>query len=162
MNKRIEIIDYHPRYTEQTISMWRASKERALGIPEVHDFEAHRYYLNRILTTSNRVYLAVEKRAERVLGMIAFDENFITQLYVDCDHQNQGIGSTLVDLAKETTSQNLQLYTFEMNAPARCFWQKHGFEEKQIGQHDNEEGLTDVLCEWQREDDYSELRYAFS
>ncbi|WP_325894862.1 GNAT family N-acetyltransferase [Grimontia sp. NTOU-MAR1] len=162
MDKRIELIDYHPRYTEQTISMWRSSKERALGIPEAHDLEAHRYYLNRILTASNRVYLALEKRSERVLGMIAFDQNFITQLYVDCDYQNQGIGSVLVDLAKETTSQNLQLYTFEMNAPARRFWKKHGFEEKQVGQHNNEEGLVDVLCEWQREDEYPELRYAFS
>ncbi|CZF86149.1 GNAT family N-acetyltransferase [Grimontia marina] len=160
MNKRIEIIDYHPRYTEQTISMWRGSKERALGIPEAHDFEAHRYYLNRILTATNRVYLAIEKRSERVLGMIAFDENAITQLYVDCEYQLQGIGSALVELAKETTSNNLQLYTFEMNEVARRFWRKHGFVEKQIGQHDNEEGLVDVLCEWIRGDDFPTLQYA--
>ncbi|WP_281543613.1 GNAT family N-acetyltransferase [Grimontia sp. SpTr1] len=160
MHKRIEIIDYHPRYTEQTISMWRSSKERALGIPEAHDFEAHRYYLNRILTATNRIYLALERRSERVLGLIAFDENVITQLYVDCEYQHQGIGSALVELAKETTSDNLQLYTFEMNEVARRFWRKHGFVEKQIGQHDNEEGLVDVLCEWIRGDDFPTLQYA--
>lgn len=150
MNTKIDIIDYHPRYTDQTVSMWRISKENALGIPEAHDFDQHRYYLNRILAATNHIYLAVEKRTERVLAMIAFDDRFITQLYVDPNYQHQGIGSALVELAKETTHQDLHVYTFEINQTARAFWQKHGFVEKKSRQHCNEEGLLDILCEWQR------------
>lgn len=150
MNTKIDIIDYHPRYTDQTISMWRTSKESALGIPEAHDFDQQRYYLNRILAATNHIYLAVEKRTERVLAMIAFDDSFITQLYVDPDYQQQGIGSTLVNLAKETTNQDLQVYTFEINQVARAFWQKHGFVEKEVEQQHNGEGQLDILCQWQR------------
>ncbi|STO77708.1 GNAT family N-acetyltransferase [Grimontia hollisae] len=150
MNTKIDIIDYHPRYTDQTVSMWRTSKESALGIPESHDFDQHRYYLNRILAATNHIYLAIEKRTERVLAMIAFDDRFISQLYVDPNYQHQGIGSALVDLAKETTRQDLHVYTSEINQTARTFWQKHGFIEKEARQHCHEEGLLDILYEWQR------------
>lgn len=157
MNNRIEIIDYHPRYTEQTIAMWRASKELALGMPEMHDIEAHRYFLNRILAATHRIYLAVERRSETVLGMIAADDTQISQLYVHPGYQHQGIGSSLVEIVKDTAGDSLTLYTFEVNAIARKFWQKHGFVERRTGLHDNEEGMVDVLCEWRRENSWHSL-----
>ncbi|KXF80461.1 GNAT family N-acetyltransferase [Enterovibrio coralii] len=150
MNREIVIVDYHPRYTEQTIEMWRESKEAALGIPELHSLDSHRYYLNRILAPSHRIYLAVEKTTDTVLGMMAMDDVYISQLYIHPDHQCRGIGSALVELAQENTD-HLKLYTFEVNLPARTFWEKHGFKECEVGQHDNEEGLADILCEWKRE-----------
>ncbi|OEE61787.1 GNAT family N-acetyltransferase [Enterovibrio norvegicus FF-454] len=163
MNHKIEIVDYHPRYTEQTMMMWRSSKEKALGKPEAHDLEAHRYYLNRILAATNRIYLAIERRTGRVLGMIAADDTFITQLYVAPGSQRQGIGSSLVHLIKETASGDLRLYTFEVNKGARYFWEKHGFIEREIGQHDNEEGLVDILCEWHNRSAFSRtIHYAYS
>ncbi|MDD1794015.1 GNAT family N-acetyltransferase [Enterovibrio sp. ZSDZ42] len=160
MNPRIEIVDYHPRYTEQTIEMWRLSKEKALGIPEMHDLDAHRYYLNRILAATNRIYLGIERRTGRVLGMIAADGEFITQLYVAPGSQRMGIGSLLVQLIKDTSHGDLKLYTFKINHGARTFWQKHGFVECQVGQHHNEEGLVDILCEWRNATAYSHLSYA--
>ncbi|MDD1780100.1 GNAT family N-acetyltransferase [Enterovibrio sp. ZSDZ35] len=150
MNREIVIVDYHPRYTEQTIAVWRRSKETALGIPEMHSLESHRYYLNRILAPSHRIFVAVEKTSDTVLGMMAMDSKHISQLYIHPDHQCRGIGSALVELAQEN-AERLQLYTFEINLPARAFWEKHGFIEQEIGQHDNEEGLSDILCEWKRE-----------
>lgn len=160
MNTRIEIIDYHPRYTDQTVMMWRTSKERALGIPETHDVEQHRYYLNRILVATNRVYIAVDKPGQRVVGMIAFDDAFITQLYVDPEYQHIGIGSALVELAKDTAQYRLQVFTVEMNHAARLFWKKHGFREKAVSPQRNAEGLTDLLCEWQRDKELMNLRFA--
>ncbi|PKF49647.1 N-acetyltransferase [Enterovibrio nigricans] len=130
--------------------MWRLSKETALGLPEPHSLTSHRYYLNRILAPSHRIFLAIEKESDSVLGMMAMDKDYISQLYIHPSHQCRGIGSALVELAQENADQ-LKLYTFEINLPARAFWEKHGFQEQEIGQHDNEEGLTDILCKWRRE-----------
>lgn len=160
MNAKVEIIDYHPRYTEQTIAMWRKSKEQALGMPEAHDVAQHRYFLNRILTATHSVYLAIDKYTRRVIGMIAFDDNVISQLYVEPDYQHRGIGTALVEFAKATTHQDLHLYTFAMNQGARAFWKKQGFVEKTSGPHQNEQGLGDILCEWQREESLPMRRYA--
>lgn len=37
----IKIINYNDAYARDTISMWRDSKEKALGVKEVHDFDDH-------------------------------------------------------------------------------------------------------------------------
>ncbi|MBE1275371.1 GNAT family N-acetyltransferase [Enterovibrio baiacu] len=149
MNNHIDIVDYHPRYTEETLRMWRESKEFALGTAETQSLESHRYYLNRVLAACNDIYLAKEKQSGRVLGMIATDGESITQLYVAPDAQRQGIGSCLVELAKETALKGLMLYTVEINQQAREFWQKQGFIECDTKTIESDEGMFDVLCEWQ-------------
>ncbi|GKV54438.1 hypothetical protein NCCP2222_03850 [Sporosarcina sp. NCCP-2222] len=42
------IIPYRPEYAEQTVSMWRTSKEKAICRNEIHSFEEHVYFLNQL------------------------------------------------------------------------------------------------------------------
>ncbi|OEE49086.1 GNAT family N-acetyltransferase [Enterovibrio norvegicus] len=148
MKHYIDIVDYHPRYTEDTLRMWRESKAFALGKAESQSLASHRYYLNRVLAACNDIYLAIEKQSGQVLGMIATDGESITQLYVAPDAQRQGIGSCLVELAKESANNGLMLYTVEINQQAREFWQKQGFIECETKTITCDEGMIDVLCEW--------------
>ena len=139
------IIQYHPNYAEQTVEMWRESKERAIGQKEGHSFESHIYFLNNILCEQYKVEVVLMD--DKVVGMIAYNDREISQLYIHIDYQGFGIGQTLLDKAKEQSSGKLTLYTFEVNENARRFYEKNGFNIKSKG-HENEENLPDILYEW--------------
>lgn len=141
----IIITQYHPKYAEQTVSMWRESKERAIGQKEGHSFENHIYFLNNILCEQYQIDVVLID--DKVVGMIAYNEREISQLYIHTDYQGFGIGQTLLDKAKEQSSGKLTLYTFEVNENARRFYEKNGFNIKSRG-HENEENLPDILYEW--------------
>jgi ribosomal protein S18 acetylase RimI-like enzyme len=66
-------------------------------------------------------------------------------LYLAPDWTGRGIGSQLIVLAKERRPAGLDLYTFQVNAGARQFYERHGFVE--VSRSDgsgNEEGQPDV------------------
>ena len=142
-----EIIEYRREYAQSSVEMWRASKYRALGVVEAHSIEQHLYFLNEILIKDHRVYLALKRDSDQVIGLMATDGRTINQLYIHIDCQGMGIGSALLQLAKEKSAGKLRLRTFEINRPARQFYEKHGF--RIIGQgNDNEENLPDLLYQW--------------
>lgn len=139
------ITQYHPKYAEQTVGMWRESKERAIGQKEGHSFENHIYFLNNIL--SEQYQIDVVLMDDKVVGMIAYNDREISQLYIHIDFQGFGIGKTLLDKAKEQSSGKLTLYTFEVNENVRRFYEKNSFKIISRG-NENEENLPDILYEW--------------
>lgn len=99
MNRhQIVVAPYNPDYAEQTVKMWRDSKEQAIGQKEIHSFNDHIYFLNNILPEQFQLNLALID--DKVVGMIAYNEIEISQLYIHIDYQGMGIGQTLLDKAK--------------------------------------------------------------
>lgn len=144
----ISIIEYEQQYAERAVKMWRISKEKALGFKdEIHSLEDHVHFVTNHLVKTNSVYLAVEKLTDEVIGIIAFDSSSVNQLYIDIDFQNKQIGSALLAIALKNCKDNLQLYTFEVNAQAQSFYEKHGFKIVSRGSCDNEENMPDILYE---------------
>ena len=86
-----------------------------------------------------------------VVAMMVVKPGWIEQLYVAQDRLGAGIGSRLVDLAKAGSPEGLTLWTFQVNARARRFYERHGFVavETTDGQA-NEEHQPDVRYEWRR------------
>lgn len=85
---------------------------------------------------------------KEVVGVIAYNDGEISQLYIHIEYQGMGIGRMLLDRAKVQSSGKLSLYTFEVNKNAQQFYEKHGF--KIIGRgHENEENLPDIQYEWE-------------
>ncbi|MFB3161596.1 GNAT family N-acetyltransferase [Neobacillus sp. 179-J 1A1 HS] len=145
IDSKVKIIKYQPNYAKQTVEMWRNSKEAALGQKEIHSFDSHVDFLNQILAKQYQVDLVLMD--EMVVGMIAYNEGEISQLYIHIDFQGNGIGQTLLARAKEQSAGRLILYTFEVNKKAQRFYEKHGF--MIIGRgYENEEDLPDILYEW--------------
>ena len=145
---KIKIVQYDSKYAEQTVKMWRNSKERAIGQKEIHSLKSHIYFLNHILSDQFQIDLAFIE--ETVVGMIAYNEMEISQLYVHIDYQGMGIGQLLLNKVKAQSSGKLTLYTFEVNKHAQQFYEKNGF--KIIGRgHENEENLPDIQYEWNKE-----------
>jgi ribosomal protein S18 acetylase RimI-like enzyme len=141
----IKIIEFEPIYSEDTVRMWRQSKERAIGRKEIHSFEEQVFFLNHILKKDNKIYIGIHNN--KVVGMIAFNENEINQLYIHMDYQGKGLGRKLLELAKANSKGRLTLYTFEINHKAQRFYENSGF--KIIGRgYENEENLDDIKYEW--------------
>lgn len=86
-----------------------------------------------------------------LLGVIAFRQGWIDQLYILPVAQGQGLGSALIEVAKAAESE-LHLWTFQRNALARQFYEARGFTpiEKTNGSG-NEEREPDILYRWTRE-----------
>lgn len=142
---KVIIIPYKSKYAEQTVDMWRESKYKAIGQKEVHSFESHVYFLNHILHKEYQVDIAIWD--ENVVGIIAYNESEINQLYIHNDYQGTGIGKSLLKKAKEQSSGRLTLHTFEINKKAQRFYEMNGF--KIIGRgQENEENLPDIQYEW--------------
>jgi ribosomal protein S18 acetylase RimI-like enzyme len=146
--EKFVIVPYRPEYAERTVRMWRDSKYEAIGQKEIHSFENHVHFLTHTLPEGFQVELVLLD--DKVIGMIAYNESEINQLYIHTGYQGSGIGERLLNRAKEQSSGTLKLYTFEIKENARRFYEKHGF--KIIGRgHENEENLPDILYEWKEE-----------
>jgi L-amino acid N-acyltransferase YncA len=84
-----------------------------------------------------------------VAALLVLDGPWVDQLYVDPRRTGQGLGSALVDVGKKQRPGGLELWTFETNAGARRFYQRHGFTEVGRTDGDNEEGAPDVRLRWE-------------
>jgi GNAT superfamily N-acetyltransferase len=84
-----------------------------------------------------------------VVAMMVLDDAMIDQLYVEPAWHGRGIGGRLVELAKERRPRGLDLYTFQVNARACRFYERHGFVAVALGDGSgNEERQPDVLYRW--------------
>jgi GNAT superfamily N-acetyltransferase len=89
-------------------------------------------------------------RQDELIGVIAFRQGWVDQLYILPHMQGRGIGSRLLDLAK-ASHVRLNLWTFQKNAGARCFYESKGFEAvRETDGADNEEHEPDILYSWRR------------
>ena len=141
-----KIIEYEEQYAWDTVKMWRASMEKALGIKDPHTWEEQVNYLNEI-RQKYQVYLAIEEEAGKVAGMMAVGGTELDQLYIHVDYQGLGLGLQMLNLAKELSPGKLQLYTFEVNKQAQSFYEKHGFTIIGRGIESNS-GMADIRYEW--------------
>jgi GNAT superfamily N-acetyltransferase len=85
----------------------------------------------------------------RVLGFAALTADRLEHIYVDPEAHNRGIGSTLLARAKERRPQGFDLWTFQRNAGARRFYDRHGLREvERTDGSGNEEREPDMRYEW--------------
>lgn len=105
------------------------------------------FYRERVLPTC-RVWGSFDDNL--LGGIIAFRDGWIEQLYVLPAAQGRGIGTELLDVAKEAC-ERLELWTFQRNGRARRFYEARGFAlvEKTDGAR-NEEKEPDARYLWRR------------
>ena len=122
-----------------TIELRRATPEDASAIADVfldsfhatYDFPlAHsddevRDWIREYLVVEQETWVATE--GARIVGMLAVAPGWIHQLYVAPGRLGDGIGSRLVELAKDRSPDRLELWTFQVNARARRFYEVRGF-----------------------------------
>jgi chorismate mutase/GNAT superfamily N-acetyltransferase len=124
--------------------------------PAVHADDEVRAWLSGRLAT-DEVWLA--ERGGRVAGYLRLTEAWLDDLYVTPAHARQGVGSALLDLAKSRRPDGFCLWVFEMNAPARAFYARHGLVElERTDGAANEERSPDIRMAWPGTDPVAFLR----
>ena len=90
----------------------------------------------------------------RLLGFLGIEHStnlgapVLEKLYVEPAEQNRGVGSALLDKAKELRPAALYLWVFQKN-PARRLYERHGFELVRLTDgSDNMEREPDALYRW--------------
>ncbi|CAN7410141.1 GNAT family N-acetyltransferase [Bosea sp. LjRoot90] len=83
-------------------------------------------------------------------GFIAFRDGWIDQLYVLPAYQGRGLGSALLEIARDRYRE-LNLWTFQRNAIARRFYERQGFVAVELTDGSrNEEREPDIRYVWHR------------
>jgi GNAT superfamily N-acetyltransferase len=147
----ILIVPASNRDHAQIADLYVASRADALPyLHRVRDDEQDRAWIRDVVLRRGQILVA--KRGEQVIGFLALDGEDLDQLYLLPGSYRQGIGSALLAKAKETSPQRLHIYTFQVNARARAFYEAHGFRAVRFGDGSlNEEREPDVLSEWRGE-----------
>ena len=92
---------------------------------------------------------------ERLLGFLAIEQStnleapVLERLYVEPADQNRGVGTALLDKAKELRPGGLYLWVFQRNDGACRFYERHGFRlVKLTDGAENMEREPDALYAW--------------
>jgi len=115
-------------------------------LPELHTAEEDLAFVRERLMSENETWVA--ETEDQVVGYIAFNEDWVSHLFVHPDHQGQGHGPALLSRAM-ADGRARQLWTFQKNTRARTFYEARGWvaEEMTDGQG-NEEKEPDVRYVW--------------
>lgn len=123
----------------------------AAGLPTVrraHSDDEVRSWFAAVVVSQLETWVAVTPE-EEVLGVLALDGSELEQLYLAPEYRGRGLGDRFVDLAKERRPDGLDLWCFQVNAPARRFYERHGFHPVEWTEGTrNEEGEPDVRYQW--------------
>ena len=95
--------------------------------------------------------MTLAERAGGLVGFMVESQGWIEHLYLEPDQRGQGIGSQLVNAAKQR-QKRLQLWCFAENHAGQSFYVRHGFAEIGRTDGDNEERQPDILFDWLRPD----------
>jgi len=145
----IVIVDYSRRYGLELVKMWRESFEQAVRVIDPHPLTQQLRYLEIQVAAVNHVRVALDK-SSKVIAFMATTPDTISQLYVHVNHQNRGVGSMLVNIAKKHSCGRLHLFTFAANENAQRFYERHGFNIVARGFEEAWQ-LDDIEYEWSEE-----------
>lgn len=119
--------------------------------PLAHQEPEVREWIRTVLLPGGGVSVAVVDGV--VAGLVAVSRDaegcgWIDQLYLAPGATGCGVGTRLLARALAELPRPVRLYTFQANAGARRFYERHGFRAVAFGDGaDNEEGVPDVLYE---------------
>jgi GNAT superfamily N-acetyltransferase len=132
----------------ETAAVFTAAFASMTFVPKLHDATEDLEFV-RDLIAEKEVWVA--ERDRRILGLACWYDGWLEQLYVDPAHHNEGAGTALLHRVMAEYGKGFQLWTFQANAGARRFYERHGFVAAEFtdGSH-NEEKTPDVRYVWRR------------
>ena len=116
-----------------------------------YSHEDNMRHFRDVVMPENEVWLAVED--DEVVGLLALGEHKVDQLHVEPRCQGRGVGTALLDRAKELSPDGLTLFTHQRNERARGFYERRGFRAVQFGVSPPPESEPDVKYAWDSTDD---------
>lgn len=137
--------------------VYLAARAVASMPPGIHPPDGVRAWVGGWDLSERDVWVA--ESAGSIVGFANLTPTWLDGLYVDPGAQRGGIGSTLVDLAKSLRPDGFGLWVFEVNAPARAFYRRHGLVElERTDGAANEERAPDIKMVWPGADPLAHYR----
>lgn len=118
-------------------------------LPDLHTPDEDLAFFQEHVFPASEVWIA--EAEGQPIGFAAAKLDWLDHLYVDPAWHGQGVGQTLLSAAREGRPE-LNLWTFQENAQARRFYERHGF--RLIATTDgsgNEERMPDAHYRWVRD-----------
>jgi putative acetyltransferase len=132
---------------DRAAAVHRASFDRALPtLAGLHTPEEDRWFFRQRMFATCQLWGYFDN--QQLVGIIAFREGWVDQLYVLPSSQRRGIGTALLAIA-QGQFPSLSLWTFQRNKVARRFYEKQGFTlVKETDGSANEENEPDAMYRW--------------
>jgi putative acetyltransferase len=121
------------------------------SLPELHTPEDDHRFLSDVVLPNEEVWVAEIDDAP--VGFAALGSrsgvDFLQHLYVAPQHQRRGVGTELLERAKEQRPSGFRLWVFQGNTGARHFYERHGLRLVELTDGSgNEEREPDALYHW--------------
>ena len=145
----LEIRKAEPAELPEAVALWERSRWDAQPRLEERMAYTHEQNLRQFVEVIAReceIWLALREGA--IVGLLALRGDRIDQLYVEPQAQRTGVGSALLNRAKELVPEGLALFTHQRNLNARAFYESQGFEVAALGVSPPPESEPDVEFEW--------------
>jgi len=104
--------------------IWLSANQQAHAFVPPGYWQSHYKAVKQNGLPNSQVFCAWQNG--QVQGFVGVVENYIAGLFVQPGHQNQGVGTRLLEYCK-AQYQALSLHVFEQNARAVRFYLKNGF-----------------------------------
>jgi GNAT superfamily N-acetyltransferase len=142
MLRRLDLVDM-----DAASRVLRTAFDRALpALAGLHTPKEDQWFFRERVFRTCEVWGAFDGAA--MIGMVAFREDWIDQLYVLPKAQGRGVGTELLQVAQRFFDR-LHLWTFQRNLRARRFYEARGFVlVRETDGAGNEEKEPDALYRW--------------
>lgn len=126
---------------------WRAREAAVPAVPpSVHPHDDVLEHFATTVLPQRDTFVAVD--GGDIVGLLVLEPGWVDHLYLEPVRTGEGIGSQLLDHAKQEQPGGLDLWAFRSNTGARRFYERHGFIAVAFTEGDNEEGEPDVRYHW--------------
>ncbi len=140
----------HSAETEATAQMWQDSQREAyrwFTEDQRHPFDEALAFFRDSICQRCEVWVALD--GDRIVGVLALEDDFVDHLYVAAGSWQLGIGSELLAHAKALRADGLSLVTLQRNRRARRFYEARGFVTTKFGVSPPPENEPDVYYRWE-------------
>lgn len=137
-------------------AVFAAARAAMRYLPDLHTAAETRAFIAQIVATEE-VWVMEAPTSRGGAAIAAFTAirdaedgaTWLDHLYVHPALQNHALGGALLERVKTQRPAGFSLFTFQANAGARRFYERHGLVLAKLGDgRDNEEGLPDALYLW--------------
>jgi GNAT superfamily N-acetyltransferase len=118
-------------------------------LPMLHTIEEYQWFVSNVTLKECEVTVAEDETG--IVAFLALLGEEVRLLYTRPDRIGMGAGTQLIDAAKASGVDALELWCFQANQHARRFYEARGFRAIRFTDGaDNEERMPDVRYRWER------------
>lgn len=131
------------------IEMWHETKVLAypyLRSEQSYTVETDTAFFREHIAPRCEIWLAESDAG--IVGFLALDGRYLDRLYVHPGAQRSGVGTALLEKAKELSPQGIELHTHQQNVSACVFYEEQGFRAVRFGTSGPPECAPDVEYAW--------------